>query len=73
MLRNLLCFLTSGDREEHHNLGILVSFCKHCGEDFAGLVPRRMRLLAQKYLRDIPTSDVSGWLSRRGPDTLRNT
>ncbi|KAH9381952.1 hypothetical protein HPB48_013575 [Haemaphysalis longicornis] len=43
---------------EHHNLGILVSFCKHCGEDFAGLVPRRMRLLAQKYLRDIPTSDL---------------
>lgn len=58
VLRNLLCFLTSGDREEHHNLGILVSFCKHCGEDFAGLVPRRMRLLAQKYLRDIPTSDL---------------
>ncbi|KAL3204690.1 hypothetical protein MRX96_011670 [Rhipicephalus microplus] len=58
VLRNLLTFLTSSDREEHNNLNILISFCKHCGEDFAGLVPRRIRILAQKYIRDVPVSDL---------------
>ncbi|XP_075552424.1 UPF2 regulator of nonsense mediated mRNA decay isoform X1 [Dermacentor variabilis] len=58
VLRNLLTFLTSSDREEHNNLNILISFCKHCGEDFAGLVPRRIRILAQKYIRDVPISDL---------------
>ncbi|KAH7947478.1 hypothetical protein HPB52_012310 [Rhipicephalus sanguineus] len=58
VLRNLLTFLTSSDREEHNNLNILISFCKHCGEDFAGLVPRKIRILAQKYIRDVPISEL---------------
>lgn len=57
VLKNLLTFLTTSDREEHNNLNILISFCKHCGEDFAGLVPRKIRILAQKYIRDVPISD----------------
>lgn len=57
VLKNLLTFLTTSDRDEHNNLNILISFCKHCGEDFAGLVPRKIRTLAQKYIRDVPISD----------------
>ena len=42
-LANQLLYLVSNDKEEHHNLAILLSFTKHCGDDYAGLVPRRFR------------------------------
>ncbi|GFQ70834.1 regulator of nonsense transcripts 2 [Trichonephila clavata] len=57
LLGNLLTILTVSDREEHSNVGILLSFCRHCGEDYTGMVPRRYRLLNDKYHMDIPKSD----------------
>ena len=45
MLANQLMFLISNDKEEHNNLSIVVSFCKHCGDDYAGLLPRKVRLV----------------------------
>lgn len=36
LLGNLLTMLTTSDREEHNNISIILSFCKHCGEDYAG-------------------------------------
>jgi regulator of nonsense transcripts 2 len=44
VLANQLTLLTNNDREEHNNLSIVLSFCKHCGDDYAGLMPRKFRL-----------------------------
>lgn len=41
VLAGQLSFLTLGDKEEHNNLTILTSFCKHCGDDYARLLPRK--------------------------------
>ncbi len=57
VLGNLLMILTSNDKESHNNLNILLSFCRHCGDDYARLVPRKMRQLAEKYSLNIPQSD----------------
>ncbi|XP_076337894.1 UPF2 regulator of nonsense mediated mRNA decay isoform X2 [Tachypleus tridentatus] len=58
LLGNLLTILTATDKEEHNNINILLSFCKHCGEDYAGLVPQKMRILAEKHGLEIPKSDL---------------
>lgn len=51
--------MTASDKEEHGNVNILLSFCRHCGEDYAGLMPRKYRLLNEKFNMEIPKSDVS--------------
>lgn len=62
LLGNLLTVLTVGDREDHGNVSIVLSFCRHCGEDYAGLVPRKYRLLSEKFNIEIPKSNVCvGW------------
>ena len=43
VLAGQLSLLTVGDKEEHNNLTILTSFCRHCGDDYAGLLPRKIR------------------------------
>uniref|UniRef100_T1IJL6 Regulator of nonsense transcripts 2 n=1 Tax=Strigamia maritima TaxID=126957 RepID=T1IJL6_STRMM len=58
LLGTLLTVLTTGDKEEHNNLNIILSFGKHCGEDYAGLIPRKLRLLSEKYNIDIPRSNL---------------
>ncbi|XP_019633451.1 PREDICTED: regulator of nonsense transcripts 2-like [Branchiostoma belcheri] len=50
--------LIDGDKEVHNNLTVLSSFCRHCGEDYAGLVPRKNRSLADKYNVILPKSEV---------------
>ncbi|XP_021341258.1 regulator of nonsense transcripts 2-like isoform X2 [Mizuhopecten yessoensis] len=50
--------LVNNDHEEHNNLTILSSFCKHCGDDYMGLIPRKYRLLAEKYSLEIPGSQM---------------
>ncbi|XP_078596473.1 regulator of nonsense transcripts 2-like isoform X2 [Branchiostoma floridae x Branchiostoma japonicum] len=50
--------LIDGDKEAHNNLTIISSFCRHCGEDYAGLVPRKNRSLADKYNVILPKSEV---------------
>ena len=57
VLGNLLTILTANDKESHQNLNILLSFCRHCGDDYAGFIPRKMRVLSQKYGLSIPQSD----------------
>lgn len=39
--------LIAQDKEEHSNLSIVLSFCKHCGEEYAGLVPCSISQLAE--------------------------
>ena len=42
ILGGLLTSLT-GNTEDLSNIGIIQTFCRYCGEDFAGLVPRRFK------------------------------
>jgi len=43
VLASQLTLLTCNDREEHNNLSVVLCFCRHCGDDYAGLVPRKFR------------------------------
>lgn len=69
LLGNLLTVLTTSDKEEHNNLNIILSFCKHCGEDYAGLIPRKIRLLSEQLNVDVPRSEV---LTVERQKTVRN-
>ncbi|KAJ0182050.1 hypothetical protein K1T71_002772 [Dendrolimus kikuchii] len=54
LLGNVLTVLINMDKEEHNNIPILLSFCKHCGEDYAGLMPKKIRDAAEKYGITVP-------------------
>lgn len=56
LLGNVLTTLINMDKEEHLNISIILSFCRHCGEDYAGLVPRKIRESAEKYEVSVPKS-----------------
>ena len=43
VLNGVLSVILNSDKENHSNLPIIISFTKHCGEDFAGCVPRKNR------------------------------
>ncbi|KAL5014942.1 hypothetical protein ScPMuIL_009212 [Solemya velum] len=58
VLSNQLSLLLGSDKEEHNNLSIITSFCKHCGDEYMGLVPRKIRLLSEKYNMAIPRSQL---------------
>lgn len=45
VLASQLQLLVGNDREEHNHLSILISFCRHCGDDYMGLVPRKIRFV----------------------------
>lgn len=55
---NILTGLISQDKEDHSNLSIILSFCRHCGEEYAGLAPKRMVALAAKYNEPLPSSTL---------------
>ncbi|XP_063838475.1 regulator of nonsense transcripts 2 isoform X2 [Ostrinia nubilalis] len=54
LLGNVLTVLINMDKEEHNNIPILLSFCKHCGEDYAGLMPKKIRDASEKYNITVP-------------------
>lgn len=58
LLGSVLTVLINMDKEEHNNSNIILSFCRHCGEDYAGLVPRRARELSEKLNISIPKSKL---------------
>lgn len=37
LLGSLITTLVNMDKDEHYNCSIILSFCKHCGEDYAGI------------------------------------
>nr|KAG5696425.1 hypothetical protein BaRGS_020962 [Batillaria attramentaria] len=69
VLASQLQLLVASDREEHNHLSILTSFCRHCGDDYMGLVPRKIRLLAEKHGVEIPQSETKGELSQERRET----
>ncbi|XP_044016456.1 regulator of nonsense transcripts 2 [Aphidius gifuensis] len=58
LLGSVLTVLINMDKEEHNNANIILSFCRHCGEDYAGLIPKRIRQLSEKYNIQIPKSKI---------------
>jgi regulator of nonsense transcripts 2 len=58
LLGQTLTGLISQDKEEHSNLSIVLTFCKHCGEEYAGLVPRRIQELTKKHNMQLPQSNL---------------
>ncbi|KAK3865393.1 hypothetical protein Pcinc_028997 [Petrolisthes cinctipes] len=57
LLGNVLIMLVNNDKEDHQNISVLTTFCRYCGEDYMGLVPRRIRLLADQFQMSVPKSD----------------
>ncbi|XP_030378206.1 regulator of nonsense transcripts 2 isoform X2 [Scaptodrosophila lebanonensis] len=53
----VLVQLIAQDKDDHSNFSIILSFCRHCGEEYAGLVPQKMQNLATKYGVEVPKSD----------------
>uniref|UniRef100_A0A8B9K026 Regulator of nonsense transcripts 2 n=1 Tax=Astyanax mexicanus TaxID=7994 RepID=A0A8B9K026_ASTMX len=53
-LKNII----SADRETHTHVSVVISFCKHCGDDIAGLVPRRVKSAAEKFNLTFPPSEI---------------
>lgn len=47
LLGSTLTTLIAQDKEDYNNLSIVLSFCRHCGEEYAGLVPRSIQQLAE--------------------------
>jgi regulator of nonsense transcripts 2 len=58
LLGNVLTTLVAQDKESLSNVAILISFCKHCGEDYAGLVPFSIQRLADKYFQTVPQAPL---------------
>lgn len=69
-LGNLLTILTNADKETHKNISILVAFCRGYGVEFAGLYPRRQRMLAEKFQLQLPVCDFLSVERQRGVQTL---
>lgn len=58
VLGGALNYLVQSDKEDHANLPLVITFCKYCGEDYANLVPKQIRQLAEKYAIEIPQSSI---------------
>ncbi|CAH8512809.1 unnamed protein product [Schistosoma margrebowiei] len=56
LLAGQLTLLTANDHDNFSNIGILSSFCRHCSDDWIGVIPRRIRLLSEKYEMPVPRS-----------------
>lgn len=70
LLGSVLTVLINMDKEEHNNASIILSFCRHCGEDYAGLVPKRVRELSEKLNIAVPKSKLLSSDKRQNVRTL---
>ena len=50
VLATQLTLLIANDKEVHDNLTIVLSFCKHCGDDYAGLLAKKYRFVMSEML-----------------------
>ena len=57
---HVLTTLVAQDKSDNiSNTAIIISFCKHCGEDFAGLVPTSMAKLLSRFSETAPVGNTS--------------
>ena len=69
LLGNQLTILTAYDKD-YSNLSVMTSFCKHCGEDFADLVPLKFERLAAKYEMRIGRNELYSAERQKAVKTL---
>ncbi|MEJ1284433.1 hypothetical protein NN561_015418 [Cricetulus griseus] len=50
--------IINADRESHTHVSVVISFCRHCGDDIAGLVPRKVKSAAEKFNLNFPPSEI---------------
>ncbi|XP_034277995.1 regulator of nonsense transcripts 2 isoform X1 [Pantherophis guttatus] len=50
--------IINADRETHTHVSVVISFCRHCGDDIAGLVPRKVKSAADKFNLSFPPSEI---------------
>ncbi|XP_036308913.1 regulator of nonsense transcripts 2 isoform X7 [Pipistrellus kuhlii] len=53
-LKNII----NADRESHTHVSVVISFCRHCGDDIAGLIPRKVKNAAEKFNLTFPPSEI---------------
>ncbi|KAG8440022.1 hypothetical protein GDO86_005988 [Hymenochirus boettgeri] len=53
-LKNII----NADRESHTHVSVVISFCRHCGDDIAGLVSRKVKCAAEKYNLNFPPNEI---------------
>ena len=58
MMMNILGNIVSSDKDNHVYIQVILSFCRHCGEDFAGIISRKQRVLLEKHNAVYPRFDV---------------
>jgi len=58
LLGNVLTTLVAQDKENLTNISIILSFCKHCGDDYAGLIPLTYTKLAEKHRVTVPQNNL---------------
>jgi regulator of nonsense transcripts 2 len=58
LIRDILSNLINCDKESHIYVQVVISFARHCGEDFAGVLPRRQRQFVEKHNITWPNSGV---------------
>ena len=56
-LGNVLTCLIANDKEDHFHVATVISFLKHNGQDYCGLLPRGTRELSEKYGVSVPRSE----------------
>jgi regulator of nonsense transcripts 2 len=69
ILMNLLYFLMLHDKSMLQNANAILTFCKGCGDEYLGLVPKHLEELANKFGLEIPKSD---FISTKGQATMRS-
>lgn len=57
LMSSLYCLMIC-DQNSHQNANAILTFCKGCGEEIHGLVPRRIQQLACKLGKEIPASNL---------------
>nr|CAD7260854.1 unnamed protein product [Timema shepardi] len=67
LLGSVLTVLINMDKEEHNNINIILTFCRYCGEDYAG---KKIRQLAERYLMTVPRSTLLSKEKQRNVRTL---
>ncbi|KAH0515625.1 Regulator of nonsense transcripts 2 [Microtus ochrogaster] len=50
--------IINADRESHTHVSVVISFCRHCGDDIAGLIPRKVKSAAEKFNLNFPPSEI---------------
>ncbi|XP_062522892.1 regulator of nonsense transcripts 2-like [Corticium candelabrum] len=58
LLQKHLTMIVNGDKGYYNYLTVVMSFARHCGEDLAGLLPRKQKEMLMKHGFEVPMSNL---------------